>query len=51
MRYMLMHKCFAVAELVFDETTGEIIKTGSVYDAERLPVGVRKEMDGQIAVY
>lgn len=46
MRYMLMHKCFAVAELVFDETTGEIIKTGSVYDAERLPVGV-KERNGR----
>ena len=43
---MLMHKCFAVAELVFDETTGEIIKTGSVYDAERLPVGV-KERNGR----
>ena len=41
-----MHKCFAVAELVFDETTGEIIKTGSVYDAERLPVGV-KERNGR----
>ena len=40
MRYMLMHKCFAVAELVFDETTGSIIKTGTVYDRDRLPVGV-----------
>ena len=40
MRYMLMHKCFAVAELVFDETTGSIIKIGTVYDRDRLPVGV-----------
>ena len=40
MRYMLMHKCFAVAKLVFDETTGSIIKTGTVYDRDRLPVGV-----------
>ena len=40
MRYMLMHKCFAVAELVFDESTGSIIKTGTVYDRDRLPVGV-----------
>ena len=35
-----MHKCFAVAELVFDETTGSIIKIGTVYDRDRLPVGV-----------
>ena len=35
-----MQKCFAVAELVFDETTGSIIKTGTVYDRDRLPVGV-----------
>ena len=40
MRYMLMHKCFAVAKLVFDETTGSRIKTGTVYDRDRLPVGV-----------
>lgn len=46
MRYMLMHKCYAVAELDFDETTGSIIKTGTIYDAERLPVGV-KEVNGR----
>ena len=40
MRYMLMHKNFAVTELVFDETTGSIIKSGTVYDKDRLPVGV-----------
>ena len=42
MHYMLMHKFYAVAELDFDETTGIIIKTGTIYDAERLPVGVKE---------
>ncbi len=41
MRYVLMHKDIAVAELDLDEATGNINKIISVYNESHLPVGVQ----------
>lgn len=40
MKCKLMHKRVAVAELLLDDVTGYIQKTGQIYSPEHLPVGV-----------
>jgi len=40
LKFTLMHRCTAVAELILDEETGFILKTGNVFSPEHLPVGV-----------
>lgn len=40
--YTLMHKNIPVVALEIDETNGIIYKTGKIYAAEHLPVGIRQ---------
>lgn len=42
MKYTLMHKQIAVAEVELDEVSGFIQRIGEVYAPEHLPVGVRQ---------
>ncbi|MBR3024949.1 MAG: hypothetical protein IKH71_10900, partial [Oscillospiraceae bacterium] len=40
LKFTLMHRCTAVAELSLDEDIGFILKIGDVFAPEHLPVGV-----------
>ena len=40
MKYMFMHKDFAVADLELDDATGSITKIDQVFATEHIPIGV-----------
>ena len=44
MNYKLMHKHIHVADILIDEAACAIVKTGTVYHLEHLPVG---SLDGK----
>lgn len=41
MKYKLMHKNIPVMEIQLDDVTCSIVKTGTIYQAEHLPVGIQ----------